>query len=98
MGAQSMLDQLLKSGLSALGGLPSGAAGGRGGFGKYASGAAAGGALALLLGSRSGRRLGGKVIRYGSVAAIGALAWKVQQLQLAPALKTELEARALATG
>jgi uncharacterized membrane protein YebE (DUF533 family) len=35
--------------------------------------------LGLLLGSRSGRRLGGKALKYGSVAAIGALAWKAYQ-------------------
>jgi uncharacterized membrane protein YebE (DUF533 family) len=73
MSAQSLLEQLLKS---ATGG---GAGGARGGaeshLGKYATGAVAGGALALLLGSKSGRRMGGKVLKYGSVAALGALAW-----------------------
>jgi uncharacterized membrane protein YebE (DUF533 family) len=47
--------------------------------GKYATGAAVGGALGLLLGSRGGRRMGGKALKYGSVAALGALAWKVYQ-------------------
>jgi len=80
MSAQSLIDQLLKSvtggGASgALGGVPAGAAGGGSHLGKYATGAVAGGALALLLGSRSGRRLGGKALKYGSVAAIGAMAW-----------------------
>lgn len=73
MSAQSLLEQLLKS---ATGG---GSVGGRGGteshLGKYATGAVAGGALALLLGSKSGRRMGGKALKYGSVAALGALAW-----------------------
>jgi uncharacterized membrane protein YebE (DUF533 family) len=46
---------------------------------KYATGAAVGGALALLLGSRRGRSLGGSALKYGSLAAIGALAWKAYQ-------------------
>lgn len=88
MSAQSLLDQLLKSGLGALGGLGEAAgqaqAGARnamahGEWQKYATGAAAGGALALLLGSRSGRKLGGQALKIGSVAAIGALAWKAWQ-------------------
>jgi uncharacterized membrane protein YebE (DUF533 family) len=70
MSAQSLLDQLLKS---ATGGRPAG--GGESHIGKYATGAVAGGALALLLGSKSGRRMGGKALKYGSVAALGALAW-----------------------
>jgi uncharacterized membrane protein YebE (DUF533 family) len=44
-------------------------------WGKYATG----GALGLLLGSKRGRGMGGKALKYGSVAAIGALAWKVYQ-------------------
>jgi len=79
MSAQSLLDQLLQSGASALGGVRQ-AAGGPD-MGKYATGAAVGGVLGLLLGSRSGRRMGGKVLKYGSVAALGALAWKVVQDQ-----------------
>lgn len=80
MSAQSLIDQLLKSVTGGgagggLGGGHGGAAGGGSHLGKYATGAVAGGALALLLGSRSGRRLGGKALKYGSVAAIGAVAW-----------------------
>lgn len=72
MNIQSLFDQILKS------------AGGddparRADMGKYASGAAIGGLLGLLLGTGSGRRMGGKVLKYGSVAAIGALAWKAYQ-------------------
>lgn len=77
MSAQSLLDQLLKSGLSALGGVGQAVRGPD--AHKYATGAAAGGALGLLLGSKRGRRIGGKVLKVGSVAAIGALAWKVYQ-------------------
>jgi uncharacterized membrane protein YebE (DUF533 family) len=94
MSAQSLLEQLLKSGMSALGGgAPGGSAGGpvmntgrppagaaqESHWGKYATGGAVGGALGLLLGSKRGRGMGGKALKYGSVAAIGALAWKVYQ-------------------
>ena len=86
MSAQSLLEQLLKSGLSsvgasagalgkALGGGGSGAGGSH--LAKYATGAAAGGVLALLLGSKRGRKIGGSALKYGSVAALGALAFKV---------------------
>jgi uncharacterized membrane protein YebE (DUF533 family) len=82
MSAQSLLEQLLKSGLSAVGGSSASLGkvlGGSGGghLGKYATGAGAGGALALLLGSKRGRKIGGAALKYGSVAALGALAFKV---------------------
>lgn len=73
MSAFSLLEQLLKSGLPAAG-TPQ-----RGDLGKYASGAAVGGVLGLLMGSKRGRGLGGSALKYGSVAAIGALAWKAYQ-------------------
>lgn len=76
MNLQVLLDQVLKSGASAVGGVKS-AAGND--LGKYATGAAVGGVLGLLLGSRRGRSVGGKALKYGSVAAIGALAWKAYQ-------------------
>jgi uncharacterized membrane protein YebE (DUF533 family) len=108
MSAQSLLEQLLKSGMSALGGGGSAPGAPRDGgysrdprdsrdyrdhrdqrddgrkspeshWGKYATGGAVGGALGLLLGSKRGRGMGGKALKYGSVAAIGALAWKVYQ-------------------
>ncbi len=41
--------------------------------------AMAGGALGLLLGSKSGRKMGGKVLTYGGLAALGALAFKAYQ-------------------
>ena len=77
MSVQTLLDQLLKSAGSSLGSVQQAATGSD--MGKYATGAAVGGVLGLLLGSRGGRRLGGKALKYGSVAAIGALAWKVYQ-------------------
>lgn len=67
MSMQSLLDQLLKS---AVGG-SAGRSGGKGDFGKYATGALGGGALALLLGGKRG----GALLRYGSAAAVGAFAW-----------------------
>ncbi|WP_010628794.1 tellurite resistance TerB family protein [Halomonas sp. KM-1] len=38
-----------------------------------------GGALGLLVGSKRGRKLGGKAMKYGAVAAVGMLAWKAWQ-------------------
>lgn len=44
------------------------------------SGAAlAGGALGLLLGSKSGRKMGGTILTYGGLAALGTLAYKAYQ-------------------
>jgi uncharacterized membrane protein YebE (DUF533 family) len=79
MSMQSLLDQLLGSAMGGVGGArPGGQPAGRGEshIGKYATGAAAGGALALLLGSRRGRKVGGKVLKYGTAAAVGAVAWR----------------------
>lgn len=80
MNIQSLLNQLLQS---------ANAGPGRTDLGKYATGAAAGGALALLLGSRRG--LGGSAIKYGTVAALGALAWNAyrewEARQATPAAK-----------
>ena len=74
MNTTSFLDQLLKTGSTALDGVTAGMQPGDGR--KYATGAAVGGVLGLLLGSRGGRRLGGKAVKMGSVVALGALAWK----------------------
>ena len=74
MNATSYLEQLLKTGASALDQAKAGMQ--PGDVRKYATGAAVGGVLGLLLGSRGGRRLGGKVLKTGSVVALGALAWK----------------------
>ncbi|MBA4178210.1 MAG: DUF533 domain-containing protein [Leptothrix sp. (in: Bacteria)] len=73
MSAFSLLEQMLRSGLPAQG-TPQ-----REDLTKYATGAAAGGVLGLLVGSKRGRRMGGAVLKYGSVAALGALAWKAYQ-------------------
>jgi len=46
------------------------------GLGK---GAAVGGLLALLLGTKLGRRISGKALKYGSLAALGTVAYKAFQ-------------------
>ena len=71
MSIQSLLEQMLKSGTAQYEQAKQ-----SGDLGKYAKGAAAGGVLAVLLGSRSGRSLGGKALKLGTVAALGSLAWK----------------------
>ncbi|MGS2744395.1 tellurite resistance TerB family protein [Halomonas sp. LS-001] len=38
-----------------------------------------GGAMGLLLGSKRGRSMGGKAMKYGAIASVGALAWKAWQ-------------------
>jgi uncharacterized membrane protein YebE (DUF533 family) len=79
MSAQAMLEQLLKSGLSLVqgqGGAPAGRGQGGTDWGTFGTGAAAGGALGLLLGSKRGRKFGGKALKVGSVAALGLLAYK----------------------
>lgn len=72
MSAFSFLDQLLKAGTDAARNYNAR----QSDAGKYATGAAAGSLLTMLLGSRSGRRMGGKVLKVGGVAALGMMAWK----------------------
>jgi uncharacterized membrane protein YebE (DUF533 family) len=81
MGANAFLDQLLKTGAGMLGEAKAkaGQANASGDMGKYATGAAVGGVLGLLLGTKRGRSIGGSALKLGSVAAIGALAWKAYQ-------------------
>lgn len=38
-----------------------------------------GGALGMLIGSKRGRKMGGKALKYGAIAGVGALAWKAWQ-------------------
>ncbi|QPL46988.1 tellurite resistance TerB family protein [Halomonas sp. A40-4] len=38
-----------------------------------------GGAMGMLVGSKRGRKLGGKALKYGAVAGVGMLAWKAWQ-------------------
>ncbi|WP_213994855.1 tellurite resistance TerB family protein [Arsukibacterium sp.] len=84
MNTKGFLDQLLNSGSGLLGGSGSqqnnvkqSAAGGLAGLLSGRGGAAlGGGALGLLLGSKKGRKLGGKVLTYGGMAALGLVAYK----------------------
>jgi uncharacterized membrane protein YebE (DUF533 family) len=81
MNTRGLLDQLLKTGMGALGDAKAqvGRAHQSGDLAKYGTGAAVGGVLGLLLGSKGGRRMGGKALKVGGVVAIGALAWKAYQ-------------------
>jgi uncharacterized membrane protein YebE (DUF533 family) len=86
MSTQSILDQLLKSGMSLLDNKPVRPGGASGsGIGQLGTGIAAGGILGLLLGTKRGRSIGGSALKYGSVAALGAVAfraysqWQAQQ-------------------
>lgn len=68
-----------KPSAGALGDLLSGAGGGLGGLlggGSGGRGTLAAGALGMLLGSKRGRRMGGKAVTYGGLAALGMLAYK----------------------
>ncbi|WP_285960974.1 tellurite resistance TerB family protein [Pseudomonas tohonis] len=92
MNTRGLLDQLLKSGQDLLqqkaggksGGFAGGGSGGAGGnlgsllggAGGAGGGALAAGALGLLLGNKSARKLGGKALTYGGLAALGVLAYK----------------------
>ena len=76
MSVQSLLEQLLRSGLSGVGAHQTA---NNPDLGKYATGAAVGGVLGLLLGTRTGRSLGGTALKVGSVAALGAMAWNAYQ-------------------
>ncbi|WP_420465720.1 tellurite resistance TerB family protein [Panacagrimonas sp.] len=101
MNTKGLLDQLLASGQAMLNqnlpaqqpGQPArsgGAAGGIGGLlgSDFTKGALSGGALGLLLGNKSVRKMGGGALKYGGVAALGALAYRAysdwQQQQQAP--------------
>ncbi|WP_343606337.1 tellurite resistance TerB family protein [Roseateles sp.] len=92
MSAHGLLDQLLRSGRDLLegrgGGMGRGGSGGLGGLGslgdlanlgglgKLGAGAGAAGVLGALLGSKRGRSYGGKALKYGSIAALGLMAYK----------------------
>ena len=46
---------------------------------QLATGAVLGGLLGLLVGTESGRKVGGTAVKVGSLAALGGLAWKAYQ-------------------
>lgn len=95
MNTKGLLDQLLASGQAMLNqnSTTGGIAGAKpGGFqvSDFSKGALAGGALGLLLGHKGVRKMGGGALKYGSAAALGALAfraytdWQRQNAQTAP--------------
>src|SRR5262245_36419287 len=82
MNTRGLLDQLLKSGQELLQNKsqsPQRQGGSSGQLGSLLSGAGGGalaaGALGLLLGSKKARKVGGKVLTYGGLAALGVLAY-----------------------
>ncbi|MFO7647783.1 tellurite resistance TerB family protein [Halomonas sp. 3H] len=78
---KGMLDGLSRQ----LGGGGEGAAAGQGGgSGLDVKSLLGGGALGLLVGSKRGRKLGGKALKYGAIAGVGALAWKAWQNSRGP--------------
>jgi uncharacterized membrane protein YebE (DUF533 family) len=89
--AKRLLEQFL-GGAQSSGGVGSG---GGGDFLRGAGGGAlAGGLAAILLGTKTGRRLGGDVLKLGGMAAVGALAykaWRDWQAGKAPAQTAEPE-------
>jgi len=80
-----MLDQLLKSGQDTLSntlGAKQGSASNQGNalssfLGGAGGGALAAGAIGMLMGNKKARKIGGKALKYGSLAAIGLIAYKV---------------------
>ncbi|CDF82483.1 hypothetical protein PKB_1118 [Pseudomonas knackmussii B13] len=86
MNTRGLLDQLLKSGQDLLQNKALGQSEDRRSPGKgldvssllsgAGGGALAAGALGLLLGSKKARKVGGKVVTYGGLAALGVLAYK----------------------
>lgn len=125
MNTQGLLDQLLRSGKDLLASQQGGrsAQKGSGGLsdmlggaslGSVLSGAGGGalaaGAMGLLLGSKKARKVGGKVLTYGGLAALGVLAYKAygnwqaqkggaqaepQTLDRLPAPQVELHSQAI---
>ena len=76
MSASDLLQRLLSTGLSTLGGDARSPQATDGfGRGKTSSGVT-GGVLGMLMGSRGGRKLGGTAVKTGGAAALGLLAYK----------------------
>ncbi|MCW5734842.1 MAG: tellurite resistance TerB family protein [Enhydrobacter sp.] len=96
--AKRLLEQVLGGGQadgrgSGAGDFLRGGAAGAGDFLRGSGGGAlAGGLAAILLGSKTGRQIGGEVLKLGGMAAVGALAykaWNDWQAGKAPAPATE---------
>jgi uncharacterized membrane protein YebE (DUF533 family) len=83
MDPTKLLDQFLgadaKATLGQAGGFAREKMGNMGAVGGLAGGAAAGGLIALLLGSKKVRKMAGGAVGYGGAAALGALALKAYQ-------------------
>lgn len=89
MDTSALLNQILKTGRETLAqgqgmaeqrlGVPASGTGRDAMLSGLGKGAAVGGLLALLLGSKTGRKLGGSALQLGSLAAVGSLAYKVYQ-------------------
>jgi len=97
MSASDLLQRLLSTGLSTLGG-DARSPQATDGFGRgKTSGGVTGGALGMLMGSRGGRKLGGTAVKTGGAAALGLLAYKAythwQSQQAAQAGKSTAEAQ-----
>ncbi|MFD2189564.1 tellurite resistance TerB family protein [Pistricoccus aurantiacus] len=71
--------QLLQGLASQLGGNKSSDASKSGGSGFDVKSLLGGGTLGMLMGSKRGRSMGGKAIKYGAIAGVGMLAWKAWQ-------------------
>ncbi|WP_166840056.1 tellurite resistance TerB family protein [Rheinheimera pleomorphica] len=97
MNTKGLLDQLFKQGSELLSGNSKTSTSGSSGLGGLLSGrggaALGGGALGLLLGSKKGRKMGGKILTYGGLAALGVVAYKAysnyQQQQQTAASRSE---------
>ena len=93
MNTKGLLDQLFKQGSELLSGQGSNTGAAKGFLSGKGGAALAGGALGLLLGSKKGRKVGGKVLTYGGLAALGVVAYKAysnwQQQQSSAALQRE---------
>lgn len=89
MDPKSILDQLLSSGKEIVSqgkelaeeklGVPADGENRTAMLAGLGKGAAVGGVLALLLGTRGGRRLGGTAVKLGSLAAVGGIAYTTYQ-------------------
>ncbi|MCP8897817.1 tellurite resistance TerB family protein [Gilvimarinus xylanilyticus] len=93
MNASSILNQLMKQagGSSSSGGsggvdvskvmqgISSQFSGGKSSGGIDLKSLLGGGALGMMIGSKRGRKMGGKALKYGAIAGVGYLAWKAYQ-------------------
>lgn len=62
-----------------MGGLSSQLSGSKGSSGIDLKSLLGGGALGMMIGSKRGRKMGGKALKYGAIAGVGYLAWKAYQ-------------------